>query len=125
MKDTIKKSLKALVTDRYLLILLSVLALLALGFAIAIGLSIHSSDLQLVSHYTAFGMTHLYRDQWYYLVVFVLFELIVAILHIVISIKLLVIKGHSLAVAVAWYGVAVVVIGWIIALAVLNVWTPL
>jgi hypothetical protein len=99
--------------------------MLSVVAAIVIGLSIHSSELQLVSHYSAFGITHLYRDQWFYLSVFVVFEIVVAILHSIISIKLLIAKGRSLAVLFAWSGVGVVLLGWITAVAVLNVWTPL
>jgi hypothetical protein len=124
MKTIIKDTLKELVIDRYLLILISFLILLALGLSIAIGVSIHVSELQLVSHYSAFGVTHYYSDQWFYLIVFVLFEMVVAILHAIISAKLLIIKGRSLALMVAWFGVGVVILGWVTASAVLNVWTP-
>jgi len=125
MKKIIKESLKQLVADRYLLIVISLMLVLSVVAAIVIGLSIHSSELQLVSHYSAFGITHLYRDQWFYLSVFVVFEIIVAILHSIISVKLLIAKGRSLAVMFAWSGVGIVLLGWITAVAVLNVWTPL
>lgn len=125
MKEIITKSLKELISDRYLLILISSLLLLSLIASVAIGFSLHSSELQLVSHYSVFGITHLYRDQWFYLFVFIGFELIVAILNSAISIKLLIVKGRPLAIMFAWLGVGVIIMGWITALAVLNVWTPL
>lgn len=125
MKKIIKKSLKKLIADRYLFVILMFLLLTALVSSLVVGLSVHSSELQLVSHYSAYGITHFYRDQWFYLLVFVLFEMIVAILHIIISIKLLVVKDRSIAIMFAWIGVGVVLMGLIIALRVLNVWTPL
>jgi len=125
MKKTIHESLKQLVADRHLLVLVSALMLLALGFAITIGLSVHSSELQLVSHYSAFGVTHFYFDQWYYLFVFVVFGIIVGILHAVIAIKLLTIKGHSVATMFTWFGIGIILLGWVTALAVINVWKPL
>jgi len=125
MKDIIIKSLKQLVRDRYLLVLLSFILLLSLVLAIVIGFSVHSSELQLVSHYSEFGITHLYRDQWFYLLTFVAFEVIVAILHIIISIKLLVINNRSLAIMFAWLGVGILLLGLVISMALLNVWTPL
>ena len=125
MKEIITKSLKELVADRYLLVLVSFLLLLSLIATISIGLSIKPSELQLVSHYSAFGITHLYRDQWFYLFVFVIFELIVAIIHSIVAVKLLVVKGRPLAIMFTWLGVGIVIMGWITSLAVLNVWIPL
>ncbi|MEI7918562.1 MAG: hypothetical protein WCH58_04220 [Candidatus Saccharibacteria bacterium] len=125
MKTIILKSLKELVADRYLLVLLSVLILLALSFAVTIGLSIHPSYTQQISHYSAFGITNYYIDQWYYIFVFVAFGIVAAILHVIISIKLLVVKGHPLAVMFAWIGIGVIIIGWITALTLLNLRTTL
>jgi len=125
MKVIIKDSLKQLVADRYLLIVISVLLLMSLVFAIYIGLSIHSSERQLVSHYSAFGMTHFYFDQWYYLLTFVAFEIIVAVLHSIIAVKLLATKGRSVAIMVAWFGVGIVSMGFVTALTLLDLRTLL
>ena len=125
MKTIIKESLKTLFEDKPVLVLLSFLIFLSIIFSIIISVSINSSELQLVSHYSAYGITHLYRDQWFYLIVFVLFEIVVATLHSLISIKLLVTKGRSLAIMFAWFGIGILFFGLITAEAVLNVWNPL
>jgi len=125
MKNTIKESLKKLIADRYLLILLSLMILLSLILSIIISFSVHPSELQLVSHYSAYGDMHLYRDQWFYLISFALFGPVVALLHTVISIKMLVIRDRSLSLLFAWLGIGVIIIGFVISLAVLNIWTPL
>ena len=125
MKEIIFKSLKELIADRYLLVVISTMLLLSFVFAIILGFSIHPSELQLVSHYSTFGITHIYRDQWFYLLVFVIFEIVVSSLHAILSIKILVTKGRSLAVVFAWLGIVVLFLGWTTAMAVLNVWTPL
>lgn len=125
MKTIIIESLKKLIADRYLLILLSAMILLSIILSIIIGFSIHPSELQLVSHYSAYGIMHLYRDQWFYLITFAVFGPIVAILHSIIAIKMLVIRDRSLALVYAWLGIGIIAIGLITSLAVLNVWTPL
>lgn len=125
MKEKIIKSLKDLVADRYLLALISAMLLLSIIAAIAIGFSIHPSELQLVSHYSAFGVTHFYRDQWFYLFVFVAFVLVVAIIHAIIAIKLLITKGHPIAIMFTWFSIGIMFLGWAMALALLNVWMPL
>ena len=125
MKNNIIKSLKELIADRYLLVLLVGLVLLALIFTVSIGLSIHSSERQLISHYSAFGITHFYFDQWFYLLSFVFFGVVVAVLHVIIAIKLMIIKGHSLAVMFAWFGIGIIILGWVASLAILNLRTLL
>ena len=122
MKNTIKDSFKSLVADRYLLVLSAILVLLAISFAIYIGLNVRPSELQLVSHCSAFGVTHLYRDQWYYLLTFGFFGLFAAVIHIILAVKLLMIKGHSLAIMFAWLGIAIVVLAWMTAFAVINIY---
>ena len=125
MKKVIQQSLRLLITDRYLLVFCSSLLLLAVSFAIYVGLSVQPSEIQLVSHYSAFGVTHLYRDQWYYLLSFGVFGLFAALIHIILAIKLFMVKGHSLAIMFVWLGIAIILLAWVTASAVINVWTPL
>jgi len=123
MKKIIKESLKQLITDRYLFVLVILMIFLALIASISIGFSIHSSARQLVSHYSAFGITHFYFDQWFYSLVFVAFELVVAVLHSIISVKLLIVKGHSLAILFAWFGIGIVLLGYATALTIVSLQT--
>lgn len=125
LKNTLTTSLKELFTNRYLTVLCTVLILLTIGFVTYIGFSVHPSELQLVTHYTAFGVTHLYRDQWFYLLSFAAFALLAAFFHVAIAIKIYLVKGHPLAVAYVWLGIGIVLFAWITALAILNVWSPL
>lgn len=120
MKEKIFKSLKQLVSDRPLFALVIVMLLQTVLFAIVVGLSIHYNGRQLISHYSAFGGTQFYLDQWFYLFVFVAFGLIVAAINIAISIKLLTIKGHALAVAYTWFSIGIILIGWIMASKILE-----
>jgi hypothetical protein len=125
MKKVIQQSLQLLITDRYLLVLCGSLLLLAALFATFVGFSVHPSEIQLVSHYSAFGVTHLYRDQWYYLLTFGAFGLFAAMIHVILAIKLFMVKGHSIAIMFTWLGIAVVLLAWVTTSAVINVWTPL
>ena len=122
MKTIIKESLQRLVADRSILILLSSMILLALIFTVIVGVSIQPSELQLISHYSSFGTKRIYTDQWFYLIVFALFELAVATLHSIITTKLLLVKGRSIAMMYAWIGVGVIILGFATALRVITVW---
>lgn len=116
--------IKELLTNRYLTTLSIILVLLSVGLIIYIAATVHPSDLQLVTHYTAFGVTHLYRDQWFYLLSFIGFAVMVAFFHIAIAIKLYVAKGHPLAIMFAWLGIGIVIFAWVTAISIINVWSP-
>ncbi len=125
MKNTVKDSIKELLTNRYLTVLSGAVILLAIIFAVYILIAVRPSDIQLVTHYTAYGITNLYRNQWFYLWSFGLFALLVAFLHVAIGIKLYITKGHPLAVMFVWLGLGIIVFAWITAYAIINVWSPL
>ena len=125
LHNTIKQSFKELITNRYLTVLTIITIVLALAFMTYILLNVRSSELQLVTHYTAYGLTHLYRDQWYYLFTFGGFALLVAFLHTTISIKLYITKGHPLAIMFAWMGIGIIIFAWVTAFSIINVWSPL
>lgn len=123
MKNTIVTAYKELITNRYLTILSIIIVLLAIGFILYILLAVRPSELQQVTHYTAFGVTHLYRDQWFYLLSFAGFAILVAFLHISIALKIYVTKGHPLAIMFAWLGVGILVFGWLTSLWLINILT--
>lgn len=123
-KINLIQPLKELITNRYLTVLSGIIVALALAFIIYIAVAVRPSDLQLVTHYTAFGVTNLYRDQWFYLLTFAVFAVVVAFFHIAIAIKMYTTKGSPLAIAFAWFGVGVMVLAWVIAISIINVWSP-
>lgn len=123
MKNTLVTSYKELITNRYLTVLSIIIVLLAIGFVLYIAFAVRPSELQQVTHYTAFGVTHLYRDQWFYLLSFAGFAVITAFMHIAIAIKLYITKGHPLAITFAWMGIGVLIFGWLTSLWLINILT--
>jgi hypothetical protein len=122
---TIKTSLKELITNRYLTVLAVITLLLTVLFVAYIILAVRPSELQLVTHYTAYGVTHLYRNQWWYLLGFAAFAIIVAIFHISLAIKLYITKGHPLAIMFAWLGIGILIFAWVTSFSIINVWSPI
>jgi len=125
LKDTITHSFKELITNRYLTVLAAVTIILATAFVIYIGFVVRPSELQLVTHYTAYGVTHLYRDQWFYLLSFGGFAVIIALINIGMALKVFLTKGHPLAIMFAWFGVGIMVFAWLTSFSIINVWSPL
>lgn len=124
LKNNLLQSIKELLTNRYLTTLSIIIVLLALSLSIYIGVSVHPSDLQLVTHYTAYGVTNLYRDQWFYLFSFIGLALLTAFFHVAIAVKLYLTKGHPLAIMFAWLGIGVLIFAWVTAMSIINVWSP-
>jgi len=125
IKAKIILSLKELITNRYLTILTGVTLVLMVLFVAYILLAVRPSELQLVTHYTAYGVTHLYRNQWFYLLSFGAFAILIAFLHISIAIKIFMTKGHPLAIMFAWMGIGIMIFAWITAFSIINVWSPI
>lgn len=101
-------------------------AWIAIGFLLVIivltaVVYIRPSDLQVPVRYSGFGITHFYRDKWFYELLFVLFAFLVAAFHTLISAKLLQIKGREFALGFLWLTVIVLVVSAVFILAILRV----
>lgn len=121
MKQRIMFALKTLLADRPLMIVLAVFCFGCLGLLVYYAFTIHPSELQVVNHYTNFGTTNFYRDRWYYLLSFVGFVIVMALVQVSLTYRVLIHKGHELAIAFAWLGVIMVVITAAISYQVLNI----
>lgn len=117
--------LRQVITDRYVTTLTVIALLLLVSFCLYIGFHIHVSEIQVVTHYSAFGVTNFYHDRWYYLLTFVGFGVIIALMHTLLIGKLLVLKGRAFALAFGWFTITLTLISWIIIAAVLRVAFPL
>ena len=95
---------------------------LVLVIIIIIGaIYIRPSDLQVPVRYSGYGITHFYRDKWYYEIAFVVFAILVALFHTLISAKLLEVKGRQFALGFLWLTVVILVITAVFILAILRV----
>jgi hypothetical protein len=91
-------------SDRAVLIALIALIASSLIFTIIVGLNIHPGELQVNTHYTAFGIENFYRTPWYYLLSFVGFGLLIGVGHSVIALKLFS-KSRDFALMFLWLSV--------------------
>lgn len=73
MVNDILTGLKTALRDRMFMTLAIVLLVLTVMVCIYIGVVVHPSSVQLAVRYTAFGATTYYREQWYYLILFIVF----------------------------------------------------
>lgn len=121
-KDTIKQSLLLLIRNRYLATLSIAVTAISIAFIAYVFIVVTPSDLQLITHYSAFGEVHFYRSQWLYLLSFALFGLMLLVLHVLLAAKILTLKGQPLAVAFLWLSLAFVILAWVTSASIINVW---
>ncbi len=120
MKLDIKEFIKQLLNDRPVFFMMLAIVILAISYCLYTGLSISPTDSQIATRYTAFGITHFYREQWYYLFSFVGLGIIFGAAHAALVAKLCSLNMRSLAVAFGWFSIIVIVIIGIITHAILS-----
>lgn len=121
MKSNFIISLKLILSDRLVTVLLLTFILACISYCIYVGVSLRPSDLQVAVHYTAFGETSFYREKWYYLLSFVIFGLTLAVVHSILIVKLYVQERRQIAILFAWFSFLLLLIAWIMTHSVLKV----
>lgn len=121
MKTRTLEAFKLIIVDRYLVTLLAAFLLLAVAFCISVAISLNPSELQVVTHYTAFGITNFYRDKWYYFLIFIVFGLIVGVTHVCIIAKLYKEKSRGFAIGFAWLSIVLILIAFVLTHSILRV----
>jgi len=124
MKNIIATTFKLIIADRAVAALMVGLVLLMALYVIYVGVSLRPSDLQIAVHYTAFGETTFYREKWYYLLSFIAFAVLVAIVHIVLAAKLYVEERRQLSIFFLWLSIFLLLIAWFLTHAVLGAAFP-
>jgi len=121
MKTNLLTAIKLVAADRLMAVLTIMMILAALAYCVFVAVSLQPSDLQVAVHYTAFGETSFYREKWYYLLSFVAFGLIVAVIHTALILKLYTLEQRQLAVLFAWLSILIIIIATAITQSVLKV----
>jgi hypothetical protein len=128
MKEQINKinlTLKSLLQDRGMFMLYLTTVVIAIIGIVYVLVNVKPSELQLVSHYTAFGTTHLYRSYWFNQFGFVAMIAAAAFLHILVAQMMFEKVSRPIAQIVSWTGIAIILFVLINASLIINVWSPL
>lgn len=110
MKTVVYKAIQNVFKDKAVIAGLALLILVSVVSIILLAVSIQPSELQVSVHYTSFGRENVYREQWLYLISFVGFGVLIALLHSVIFIKIHELKGRGLALLFGYATVAMLII---------------
>lgn len=121
MKETIITTAKRILADRPVALGIGAFLIGCIIYCIYVASSLQPSDLQVAVHYTAFGMTNFYREKWYYLLSFVLFGVIMAVVHTLVIVKVYTQDRRQLAVFLLGLSFLTLFIAWMITGAVLRI----
>lgn len=121
MKTDFINTVKLILADRLMMVLIIFLILFCAAYCTYAITSLHPSDLQVAVHYTAYGETTFYRDKWYYLITFAVFGVMVALFHPLIAAKIYAQGRRPLALLFMGLSFLIMVIAWFIAWSVFKV----
>ena len=116
-----KDAIRSLIQDKPVFGLSISILILSTVYIVVSSIMIHASDLQVVIHYSSFGETNFYRDRWYYLITFVGMGVLVALTHIGIMGKLLVLEKRQVAIVVGWMTIVLILVAFLLTNSVLQV----
>lgn len=97
-------------------------AILGLGtvYVIYCLLSIHASDVQIISHYSGVGDTHFYKDKWFSLYNFVGFGVLATFFNLALLAKLHEVEQREIGIVTGWVAIAVIVVAAVYTFGVLH-----
>ncbi|HEY5695251.1 MAG TPA: hypothetical protein VIQ80_00240 [Candidatus Saccharimonadales bacterium] len=121
MKNTIITAIKTTLEDRALTAMILGFILLCIIYCVFVGFSLKPSDLQVANHYTAFGQTNFYRAKWYDFITFIVFGVLVMVMHTVLIVKLHVQGRREIAFLFGWVSLLLVVIAFFMTQSILRV----
>ena len=110
MKDTIKKSIKIIFSDRTVATLLIVNVVVAIVISIFLGSSIKHSEAQVITRYTTYGDANFYRSHWSSLLSYFALAFMIVFGHSALSVKLILLEKRSLAIFLLWLTLGILAI---------------
>ena len=121
MKDTVKKSIKIVFSDRTVATLLIVNVVVAIVISIFLGSSIKHSEAQVITRYTTYGDANFYRSHWSSLLSYFALVFMVVFGHSVLSVKLISLEKRSLAIFLLWLTLGILAILAILAYSIIKI----
>ena len=120
MKDTIKKSIKIVFSDRTVATLLIVNVVVAIVISI-LGSSIKHSEAQVITRYTTYGDANFYRSHWSSLFSYFALAFMIVFGHSALSVKLISLEKRSLAIFILWLTLGILAILAILAYSIIKI----
>jgi hypothetical protein len=121
MKTEFINTSKMILADRLMTVIMIVFILLCATYCIYIGVSLHPSDLQVAVHYSVYGQTNFYRDKWYYLMTFIVFGVLLALVHTTLTAKIYSQGRRQMALLFMGLSFLILTIAWFVTWSILKI----
>ena len=121
MKDTINKSIKTVLSDRGISILLIVNIIVFIAISIFLIISIKHSEAQVITRYTEYGVANFYRNHWYSLFGYIALAFMIVFGHSILSIKLVSLEKRSMAVFFLWLTLGILIVLTALAYSIIKI----
>lgn len=121
MKQISKQDIKTALKDRWWVGLVITNIVIGLIVAVVIVVAIEPRETQVITHYSAFGVSNFYRSSWTQLLNYGLLELIVVAAHSLLSLKLMHIERRDLALALLWATIGLSLVVLTYALSIIKI----
>lgn len=107
--------------DRGFIIALIATIIALVGVLALCAINIRPSELQVPIRNTVFGIRYTYQEQWYNELSFVVFAILVAVLHTGISVRLYTLKDRRYGISFQWLTVVLLTISFLVLVAIFRV----
>lgn len=119
-KDAIKQSLSRILHDRSFVVLLIGMFIACVAYCLIIGFTIQPRDVQVYVHYTGFGQAHFYKNLWQYTLLFVLFGVLVTVIHGILMVKLYNLQRRQTALILGWLAMLILLVAGVYSFSILR-----
>mgnify|MGYP007011027636 CR=1 FL=1 len=106
--------------DRTFLMIAVMLIAAGLIYVTVTGFTVQGRDVQVYSRYTSFGEAHFYKSPWQHLISFVVFGVMVVLIHLGLMTKFHNLERRGAAMLVGYAGVAILFIALMYSLFVMH-----
>ena len=123
MKQRTQSLLHSIISDGWLTGLTIVNILVMIIVIVAIAVMIEPRETQVITQYSAFGITGFYLGYWYNLWSYVAFEIILVVGNSLLSAKLAQLNRRDLSLALLWLTIGLSVVALLIARSIIKIAT--
>ena len=121
MKKHTTLLLDSVLNDRWIIGLLIANFVIMIAVIIALAVIIDPKETQVITQYSAFGVTAFYRGYWYSLWMYAVFELILVVGNATLTAKLAQLGKRDLALALAWLTIGLSVVTFLFAQSIIKI----
>ncbi|NCU30241.1 hypothetical protein EOL73_01310 [Candidatus Saccharibacteria bacterium] len=117
----IKNTFSQAIKNRSFFLSSIALGLVLFAVFVVAAIEIRPNELQVPIRYSAFGITNIYRAQWYYEFEFVIFAIVAALSVYIIALKLFITKTPKFATYFLWFSTVLLTIVLVVTIAIFRV----